>query len=85
MHDYQEGHNGDFPSSTRLEIKSSGFLVVHQVYWDRFLMTKTVDSLNATIKGKWEDAGLVGDVSEIGKTIREWADNQKWAFRLIVG
>ena len=48
-------------------------------------MSDTVNSLHVTIKGKDEDAGLVGDVSEIGKTIKEWADNQKWLFRLVVG
>jgi hypothetical protein len=48
-------------------------------------MSDTVNSLHVTIKGKDEDAGLVGDVSEIGKTIKEWADNQRWLFRLVVG
>ena len=48
-------------------------------------MTDVVNDLSVTIKGKGEDTGLVGEVSGIGKTIKEWADNQKWLFRMIVG
>ena len=48
-------------------------------------MTEVVNDLHLMIKGRGEDTGMAGDVSDIGKTVKAWADNQKWLFRLIVG
>jgi hypothetical protein len=38
-----------------------------------------------TLRGSNGDPGMVGAISDIGKTISSWADNQKWLFRLIIG
>jgi hypothetical protein len=44
-----------------------------------------VQDHDRALRGSNGDPGIVGEVSDIGKTIREWADNQKWLFRLIIG
>jgi hypothetical protein len=38
-----------------------------------------------TLRGTDKDPGIVGAISDIGKTITEWSDNQKWLSRLIIG
>lgn len=44
-----------------------------------------VSEHDRALRGSNGDVGIVANVSDIRNTIKEWADNQKWLFRLVVG
>jgi hypothetical protein len=48
-------------------------------------MSRVLGELDAALKGRDKEPGLIAEIRTLGEAVKEWKDGQKWLTRLVLG